>query len=110
VREVVDWFLLCFNDWIDGNSIGHDPLVYIKGWSYPSMKYFQDLISKFPTSLEELGLSLDSPRFGLRKSEGVRSSDVRAEPELLYAKLRGFGTGSEVLISTQSQRTIYSFI
>jgi hypothetical protein len=27
--EVV--YLLCFDDWIDGNSIGHDPLVYIEG-------------------------------------------------------------------------------
>jgi hypothetical protein len=23
--QVVDWF---FDDWIDGNSIGHDPLIY----------------------------------------------------------------------------------
>jgi len=27
--EVVD--LLCFNYWIDGNSIGHDSLIYIEG-------------------------------------------------------------------------------
>jgi hypothetical protein len=27
--EVVD--LLCFDDWIDENSIGHDPLIYIEG-------------------------------------------------------------------------------
>jgi hypothetical protein len=33
--EVVDWF---FDDWIDGNLIGHDPLIYIEGWSHPSRK------------------------------------------------------------------------
>jgi hypothetical protein len=26
--EVVDWF---FDDWIDGSSIGHGPLIYIEG-------------------------------------------------------------------------------
>jgi hypothetical protein len=23
--------MLCFDDWIDGNSIGYDPLIYIEG-------------------------------------------------------------------------------
>jgi hypothetical protein len=33
--------LIClYDDLIDGNSIGHDPLIYIErgGWSYPSRK------------------------------------------------------------------------
>jgi hypothetical protein len=43
--------LIClYVDWIDGNSIGHDPLLYIEGWSYPSRKPLQGLFSKFPTS------------------------------------------------------------
>ena len=30
---------LCFHDWIDGNSILHDPLICIEGgWSYPRRK------------------------------------------------------------------------
>jgi hypothetical protein len=49
-KELIDWFLF---DWIDGNSIGHNPLIYMEGWSYPSRKPLQDLFSKFPTSLEE---------------------------------------------------------
>jgi hypothetical protein len=46
--------LIClYIDWIDGNSIGQDPLIYIEGrWSYPSMKPLQVLFSKFSMSLE----------------------------------------------------------
>jgi hypothetical protein len=49
--------LIClYDDWIDGNSIGHDPLIYIEGgWSYPSRKPLQALFSKFSTSLEQFG-------------------------------------------------------
>jgi hypothetical protein len=48
--------LIClFDDWIDGNSIGHDPLIYIEGWSYPSRKYLRALFSKFPMSLDHFG-------------------------------------------------------
>jgi hypothetical protein len=44
--------LIClYDDWIDVNSIGHDPLIYIeRRWSYPNRKPFQDLFSKFPMS------------------------------------------------------------
>jgi hypothetical protein len=39
-----------YDDWIVGNSIGRDLLVYIEGWSYPSRKHLQDAFSKFSTS------------------------------------------------------------
>jgi len=79
--------------------------IYKGGWSYPSRKQVQNIISKFPTSLEELGSSLDSPWFGLRKSEvltGGRSSDFRAKPAP-PGEHQKFWRGSEVLIFEQSQ-------
>jgi hypothetical protein len=43
--------LIClYDDWIDENSIDHDPLIYIEGWSYPNRKSLQCLFSKFSTS------------------------------------------------------------
>jgi hypothetical protein len=44
--------LIClYDDWIDENSISHDPLIYIEGgWSYPSRKPLQGLFSMLPMS------------------------------------------------------------
>jgi hypothetical protein len=58
--EVVD--LWCFDDWIDGNLISHDPLIYReRGWFYPSRKPLEAFFSKFPTSLEEFGSESGRP-------------------------------------------------
>jgi hypothetical protein len=73
--EVVD--LLCFDDWIDENSIGHDPLIYIEGVVLSQVFY------EFGRVGIEFGLFLIRTT-KIKSSGRVRSSNVRAKPKLLY--------------------------
>jgi hypothetical protein len=66
-KELIDWF---FDDWIDGNSIGHDPLIIIEGVglilvgisktrspSFPRQKYTKNRFYKVSYSVYRCRLS-----------------------------------------------------
>ena len=64
---------MCFDDWIVGNSIGSDPLIYIEGWSYLSRK-LPNIIFKFSTFKIGPKPTWKSNRLGNSRKVGLANS------------------------------------
>jgi hypothetical protein len=48
-RGKINRLICLFDDWIDGNSIGHDPLIYIeRGGLIPVGNIFEPYFLSFP--------------------------------------------------------------